>query len=232
MIRFERGDNCLWLPPDVRPAAGPPPAIIFLHGIGERGSGGEELDRVRLWGLPKLRTGSAAAPALTGFPFLVVAPQCPATARWCDADVLAGLDALVAGMVAAGDADPQRLAVAGFSMGGIGTFCAALQAPRRFGALISVCGACEVPQRLPEIAHLPMWIAWAEDDEIGYLTEGSRHVVEAMHGTGAVVARPYRLGALPDAGAHVRTADAAFAEPELYRWLSRVLIAGAGPKAA
>ncbi len=233
MIRFARGENCLLLPPDAQPAAGPPPAIVFLHGIGERGSGGEELGRVRLWGLAKLRSGApSTGAAVPGFPFLVVAPQCPATARWCDDDVLAGLAALVAELVATGEADPQRLAIAGFSMGGVGTFCAALRAPGRFGALISVCGACEQPERLPELAHLPMWVAWAEDDEIGHLTEGSRHVVQALQGSGAVVARPYRLGALPDAGAHVRTADAAFAEPELYPWLSRVLATGARPAAA
>lgn len=230
MIRFDRARDCLWLPADTQPAAGPPPAIVFLHGVGERGGGGEDLHLVARWGLPKLRRASPAA--LPGFPFLVIAPQCPAGSRWCDSDVREALDALIDALVADGAADPRRLAIAGFSMGGVGTFCAALDAPRRFAALISVCGACEQPERLPELAHLPMWIAWAEDDEIGYLTEGSRHAVEAMRGTGVVVARPYRLGALPDAGAHVRTADVAFAEPELYRWLSRVLATGARPATA
>ena len=35
MIRFARGENCLLLPPDAQPAAGPPPAIVFFHAMDE-----------------------------------------------------------------------------------------------------------------------------------------------------------------------------------------------------
>ena len=37
MIRFERGRNCLWMPPDheATGAGQPPPVILFLHGAGE-----------------------------------------------------------------------------------------------------------------------------------------------------------------------------------------------------
>lgn len=227
-IRFERGRSCLWLPPEGGRPPHPPPAILFLHGVGERGAGGEELQLVRRWGLPKLRSESPA-PAFAGFPFLVVAPQCPAEARWCDSHVLAALEALAQEIAGSGEADPQRLAVAGFSMGGIGAFCLAMHAPRRFRALVSVCGKCEQPERLDELAPLPLWVAWAEDDEVGYLTEGSRQVVERMRGRGAVISRPYRLGARPGEGAHVRTADAAFAEPDLYRWLMAVLTSETPP---
>lgn len=228
MIRFERGRTCLWLPPEGGRLPQPPPAILFLHGIGERGGGDGDLQLVQRWGLPKLRSQSPLALA-AGFPFLVVAPQCPADARWCDGDVLAALDALAEEIAASGEADAQCLVVAGFSMGGIGAFCLAMHAPQRFRALVSVCGKCEQPERLDELAHLPLWVAWAEDDEIGYLAEGSRQVVERMCGRGPVVSRPYRLGARPGEGAHVRTADAAFAEPELYRWLAAVLTSGTPP---
>ena len=225
MIRFERGRTCLWLPPDGGRPSSPPPAILFLHGVGERGAGGSDLGLVGSWGLPKLRSESPSS-VFADFPFLVVAPQCPASSRWCDGDVLEALNVLAEEIAASGEADPQRLAVAGFSMGGIGAFCLAMHAPRRFGALVSVCGACEQPERLHDLAHLPMWIAWAEDDEIAHLTTGSRQVVERMRGHGEVVSRPYRLGRMHGCGAHVRTADAAFAEPELYRWLAGVFTAG------
>ena len=120
MTRFDRDRTCLWLPPG--PSSTPPPAILFLHGIGERGGGGADLSLVRRWGLPKLRSQPSPQPA-PAFPFLVVAPQCPADARWCDPPVLTALDALLDGMVAGGAADPRRIALAGFSMGGVGTFC-------------------------------------------------------------------------------------------------------------
>lgn len=82
MIRFERGRNCLWMPPDHKAigAGQPPPVILFLHGAGERGRGGSELPRAARWGLPKLR---AEGRTLTDepFPFLVAAPQCPPIGR-------------------------------------------------------------------------------------------------------------------------------------------------------
>ncbi|MFO1119107.1 MAG: hypothetical protein U1E38_02920 [Rhodospirillales bacterium] len=34
MIRLERGRTCLWLPPEGGRPPHPPPAILFLHGIG------------------------------------------------------------------------------------------------------------------------------------------------------------------------------------------------------
>ena len=220
MIRFQRGRNCLWIPPD-HEATGtdqPPPVILFLHGVGERGRGGSELPLAGRWGLPKLR---AEGRTLTEgpFPFLVVALQCPPERTWLDADVLAGLDLLLDDMVAEGEADPARLYVAGFSMGGIGAYGMALLWPDRFAALVSVCGACSWPGRLEELARLSQWVAWAEDDEIAYLTEGSRHIAASLVRHGRLVARPYRLGAAGGVGAHALTGDAAFAEPELYRWL-------------
>lgn len=223
MLHFQRGENCLWLPPaDADPAnAGPLPLLLFLHGIGERGWGRDDLPLVGRWGLPKLLAGNGA-PALS-LPYPVVAPQCPGDARWSDPPVLAALGRLLDRLVEDGEADARRLAVAGFSMGGIGAFCLALQSPGCFAALVSVCGACEEPDRLEELAHLPQWIAWAEDDEIARLSAGSEEVVARLQRYGNLVARPYRLGAAGEDSAHARTADAACAEPELHRWLARKL---------
>ena len=215
MIRFERDRNCLWFPPSPAAAGTRPPAIVFLHGIGERGLGGAELSRVALWGLPKLR--ASAAPA--GRAFAVIAPQCPPDRRWTDADVLDALDVLAASIAGDGGCDPRRLHLAGFSMGGIGAFAWALRRPGLFASLVSVCGACEEPERLAELATLPAWIAWAEDDEIVRLTRGSREAATGLAAYGRLVARSYRLGPQGGIGAHPRTADAAFSEEILYLWL-------------
>lgn len=222
MIRFRRDCNCLWLPAATAAPAGGAPAVLFLHGIGERGEGGSELPRVAAWGLPKLRLQDA--PALPSpFPFLLLAPQCPPDRTWCDPEVLDGLAALLDGAAADGDADPARLAVTGFSMGGVGAYCAALCWPQRFRALISVCGMCQQPERLATLDALPQWVAWAEDDEVAYLTEGSHAIVARRASSPLLVARPYQLGARGDDSAHTRTADAAFAEPDLFSWLRTAL---------
>lgn len=221
-MRFVEGENLLLLPPDplVGEALGaeapPPPAILYLHGMGERGDRPEELPAAARWGLPKLRKEGRRLSS-PPFPFLVAVPQCPKANTWCDEAALRGLGHLID--VLAERADPRRLYLAGFSMGGIGAFCLALRQPRRFAALASVCGACRTPDALPALAHLPLWIAYGEDDEIGELTEGSRAVVATLAGHGRLMDKPYRLGHKGGLGPHVRTADAAFAEPALYAWL-------------
>ena len=150
---------------------------------------------------------------------MLAAPQCPPDRTWGDEEVMAALDVMLEDMVASGEADPARLIVAGFSMGGYGAYGAALRWPSRFAALVSVCGKCLEPERLDELAALPQWVAWAEDDEITHLTHGSKQIVERLARHGRLVARAYCVGALGADGAHPRTADAAFAEPDLYRWL-------------
>jgi predicted peptidase len=223
VIRFSRGWNCQWLPPTAAlPEAASLPAILFLHGIGERGEGGADLPRVAAWGLPKLRLQNA--PALPApFPFLLIAPQCPPDRTWCDTEVLDALSLLLEAAISKGDVDPAALVIAGFSMGGVGAYCAALRWPDRFAALVSVCGACLEAERLEALSRLPQWVAWAEDDEVAYLAEGSREIVARLAGSAPVVARPYAIGPYGDDSAHTRTADAAFSEPELYRWLCNTI---------
>jgi predicted peptidase len=208
----------LWFEPDAETLSQRPwPAILFLHGVGERGSGGKELARVAKWGLPKFRQ-QKQSPLAEPFPFLVAAPQCPEDRTWGHGEVLAALDLLAEVMIEAG-ADPARLYLSGFSMGGIGCFHLALRQPHRFAAVAPVCGMCETPDALARLAHLPLWIAYGEDDEIEYLTEGSREAVRRLAPFGRVTERPYRLGPADGLSAHVRTGDAAYSEPELYQWM-------------
>lgn len=219
MFCFREGVDCLFFPAEA-PKSGstrPPPMILFLHGIGERGRGGAELDRVAAWGLPKFLR--RRKPLFDGaFPFLVVAPQCPPENTWCDKEILAALDRLVEDLVDTERADPDRLCLTGFSMGGIGAFCLALLHPDRFAAVATVCGRCPTPEALPALAGRPLWVAYSEDDEIAELTAGSKQVIDALVGSKNLTTRAYRLGWHDGLGPHVRTCDHAYAEPDLYRW--------------
>jgi predicted peptidase len=211
----------IW-PPDQaaeQAADGPAPCIIFLHGRGERGAGGRELSLVAKWGLPKFRDEGQQ---LTDgpFPFVVVAPQCPADRSWWDEDVATAVEQLVDQLVNTGRCDPARLFISGFSLGGIGALCLASRRPHRYAALVSVCGFCPVEDGPARLAHLPMWIAYAEDDEFTDLTEGSKRLISALSPEGRLVSKSYRLGDTLLAKAHARTADAAFGEPNLYQWLA------------
>ena len=73
-------------------------------------------------------------------------------------------------------------------------------------------------EKLPTLAGCPLWVAYAEDDEVAELTEGSKLVVDALAGSQHLTTRAYRLGWQDGAGPHVRTCDHAYAEPGLYRW--------------
>ena len=219
MVRFREGLDCLLFSPDAaeRGSTGPPPMILFLHGIGERGRGGNELDKVAAWGLPKFRKQRTPLPE-GAFPFLVVAPQCPPENTWCDGEILDALDRLVADLVDKGRVDQDRLCLTGFSMGGIGAFCLALRHPDRFAAVATVCGRCPTPDGLPSLAGRPLWVAYAEDDEIAELTAGSKQVIDTLAGSQNLTTRAYRLGWHDGFGPHVRTCDRAYTEPELYHW--------------
>lgn len=220
MISFAPDVNCLWFSPDTD-AAVPrdgAPAILFLHGIGERGHGYGDLKKVCDWGLPKFRAEGRRVTE-DPFPFAVIAPQCPPDSTWCDEAVLRALDGLVAEIGATDGLDTGRLHLSGFSMGGIGAFCVALRHPSRFASLSSVCGRCLTPDALASLRALPTWIAYAEDDEIPELTSGSKIAIQLLASYGHLIERPYRLGHADTLGPHARTGDAAYAEAELYRWL-------------
>jgi len=212
--------NCLWFPPDAN-APPPPdgtPAVLFLHGVGERGNGYGELSKVADWGLPKFRAEGRPL-SQDPFPFAVIAPQCPPDKTWCDDEVLDALDRLLVGIKAKDDIDNSRLHLSGFSMGGIGAFCFALRRPACFASMSAVCGRCLTPDALPSLARLPIWIAYAEDDEITELAQGSKIAAQRLVRYGNLIDHRYRLGHHGDLGPHIRTCDAAYAEPELYRWL-------------
>jgi predicted peptidase len=84
------------------------PLLLFLHGIGERG---ENLERVKFHGPPKLIAAGKE------FPFIVVSPQCPSDRWWKSEDLSALLDEIVEKY----KVDKDRIYVAGLSMGGFGT---------------------------------------------------------------------------------------------------------------
>ena len=103
------------------------PLILFLHGVGERGS---DVERVAQHGLPKIVRERPE------FPFIVVSPQCPDGQIWSTPNLLALLDYI-------GEhypVDQDRVYVTGLSMGGYGTWSFAAEAPDRIAAAAPVCG--------------------------------------------------------------------------------------------
>ncbi len=174
------------------------PLLLFLHGAGERG---DDLELVKKHGPPKLIASGK------DFPFIVVSPQCPQE-RWWEPGELA---TLVDEIVEKQKVDKERIYVTGLSMGGFGTWSLAAYQPKRFAAIVPICGGGE-PFTTMLLAHVPAWVFHGAKDPVVPL-ERSEKMVEAMKKFGGNV----KFTVYPEAGHDAWTET--YANPQLYQWL-------------
>lgn len=180
------------------PETDPPlPVLLCLHGSGERG---DDLAAVRTHGPPRLVADRE-------FPFLVVAPQCPAGEWWSAQQLVDLLDDVATKY----RIDPDRVYLTGLSMGGYGVWELAAQHPDRFAAIVPICGAGGVADA-PRLKNLPTWVFHGmKDHEVPF--NRSAEMVDALKQAGGRVKfTPY-----PDLGHDCWTK--AYDNPELYEWL-------------
>ena len=129
------------------------PLVLQLHGAGERGSGGEDLDLVEVWGFPQLLKSGE-------YPCMFVFPQCPKETFWAARveSILAFIDQLLECY----DIDPDRIYLTGLSMGGYGTWYTAMAAPERFAAIAPVCGGGMAWNA--HVLTMPVWAFHGAED--------------------------------------------------------------------
>ena len=120
------------------------PLVLFLHGAGERG---DNLDMVKQHGPPKLVAQGKE------FPFVLISPQCPEGHWWEPFELSALLDEIVEKQ----KIDKDRVYVTGLSMGGFGTWSLAAHSPKRFAAIVPICGGGE-PITAMLLPHVPAWV--------------------------------------------------------------------------
>ena len=176
------------------------PLVLFLHGAGERG---DNLELVKVHGPPKLIEQGQQ------FPFIVVAPQCPADAWWQPEKLAALLDDVERRY----RVDKRRIYVTGISMGGFGTWLLALSYPRRFAAIAPICGGGHW-WAVQVINHLPVWVFHGKKDRV-IPFERSAEMVAALRKFGGKV----KFTVYPKAEHDSWTVT--YENPELYRWLLR-----------
>lgn len=129
------------------------PAILFLHGAGERGDDGS---------LPiKVGIGPAIL-ARPNFPFVVVFCQAEKTWKGGSPDALRAL-AVFDEVCGKYSVDPDRRHVTGISMGGNGTWEAALARPTEWATATVVCGFGKA-DGVEKVAKLPMQFFCGDKD--------------------------------------------------------------------
>src|SRR6202040_2970649 len=143
------------------------PLIFWLHGAAGRGSdnlkqisGGNE-NGTHIWTTP---ANQAQLPAL------VLAPQCPEDRYWSEPetneispDLQMALD-ILASVQKEFSIDPDRIYLAGQSMGGLGVWSALQAYPGKWAAAV-IMSAYDNFTNVSALAHTPLWVFQGEADE-------------------------------------------------------------------
>ncbi len=186
------------------------PLIIFLHGIGQRGSGGF---------VPMTGAGGALARHYFGqVPAVVLLPQCRLETYWSDAVMERMVMQQIEKTVEEFGADEQRIYLTGVSMGGYGVWYLASRNAEKFAALVSICGGSPFTKGdrfdsiVRNVGKTPAWLFHGADDKIVQVSE-SRQIVEALKTNEGNV----KYNEYPDVGHNVWLN--ALAEKNLMPWL-------------
>lgn len=186
------------------------PAVVFLHGAGERGNDPAAPTNVGI--------GPSLARRAEPYPAIVVFPQCPRESHWSAVEARA--IAVVALATTANEfrIDQQRVALTGISMGAAGAWQLAYEAPDRFVSLAPICGwigeraKSHLEQFAARIAGIPTWIFHGDRDDIVPVEE-SRLASQALEAAGADV----RYTELRGVGHN--SWDAAYQDSGLLDWM-------------
>lgn len=182
----------------------PTPAVLFLHGAGERGDDGIVPAQVGL--------GPAIARDPSAFPMIAVFPQARQTWAADSADAAAALAALD-DVVKTYNVDEDRILLTGLSMGGHGSWENAAAHPDRFAAVAVVCGFTRTPDEIvAKVKGLPIWMV-VGDADMPFIFASMREMVDKLREAGA------DLHAIEHRGVGHNSWDRAYNDPELIAWM-------------
>jgi len=191
------------------------PLVFWLHGGAGRGSdnssqisGGNE-NGTHIWTTP---ANQAQLPAF------VLAPQCREDRNWSDPElneISAQLQialAILASVQKEFSIDPDRIYLAGQSMGGLGVWALLQARPDRWAAALVLC-AFDNFTNVKEIARIPVWV-FQGDADMSVPVDLVRQMMKDLKKSGA---QP-RYSEYHKIGHDVWLK--AFAEPDLVTWLA------------
>lgn len=204
------------------------PVMLYLHGSGSRGDDNESQTQ-------GFNTFIAENPER--FSFIIVAPQCRRDTFWAGEMTEQAIKALDQ-TVWEFNGDEKKLYLAGYSMGGYGTWQTAVLYPDKFAALVPIAGGIIPPFELtPEhrrlvspkiialvesadpykafgekIGNTPVWVFHGKRDDAVPVSE-SRKIVEALKNAGKK-----NINFTEYEGGHDIVAEP-FRDPKFFEWL-------------
>jgi predicted peptidase len=176
------------------------PLILFLHGMGERGS---NLELVKKHGIARI------VDEHPNFPFIAVSPQCPIDSWW--GSQIEVLKPLLDSILAEYAVDADRVYLTGLSMGGYGAWAMGIAHPEMFAAVVPVCGGGE-PEKVCALKNVPVWTFHGDADMVVKISE-SVQMVEALQACGGDVQFTVYPGVAHDSWTQT------YSNPDLYTWL-------------
>lgn len=133
-----------------------PALIVQLHGAGERGNGGAELDKVLVHGFSHIVNDDNLEDCI------LVMPQCPKDTFWVAK--IERLKTFIDNIVNVYSVNTDRIYLCGLSMGGFGTWYTAMAYPKLFAAIAPCCGGGMAWNA--GVLNMPIWAFHGKDDTI------------------------------------------------------------------
>ena len=191
----------LYKPSDYDTSGKTYPLVVWLHG-GDQG--GNDIEKVRRSGLPKLIEGGKE------FPFLVFSPQNPSEELLYPIEKV---EAALEEVIASNRVDRSRVYVIGYSRGGFGAWAMAEQFPGRFAAIVPIAGGGNRHYLSRTNEKAAFWVFHGTDDDVIPLSD-SVVLYERLKG----LKRNVRLSVLEGVD-HSGIEGAALNDAKLWDWL-------------
>jgi predicted peptidase len=192
----------LYLPKAFEPGKSTP-IMLFLHGRGESDG---PLSVVAKWGPPMMVVRG------DDLPFIVVSPQCPKEDNWSSETQQKRLMELLESTIQAYGADRSRVYLSGLSMGGSGSWKMLSNHPKKFAAVVPICGRGEIND-MASIKDVPIWAFVGDQDRV---FESNVQLIDAIRKSGN---QSIRFTTLENVGHN--SWSAAYATPDLYDWMAK-----------
>ena len=148
-----------------------PALLIQLHGAGERGNGGSDLEKVLIHGFSKIASDANLQDCI------LLMPQCPSESFWVAK--IERLKGFIDSIMAEFSVDASRVYLCGLSMGGFGTWYTAMAYPELFAAIAPCCGGGMAWNA--ETLKMPVWAFHGLNDTVVSPSQ-TIEMVEALKG--------------------------------------------------